>query len=70
MPALGWFYLFSSLIEHTQEMKAVAHFPEVLVDSFEPNGLFGEDFRDIEAFAPPLNLAIVTHLPDLDTGLG
>ena len=50
-------------------MKAVAYFPKVLVDSFKPDGLFGEDFRDIEELAPPLDLAVVTHLPDLDAGL-
>src|SRR5688572_1982650 len=50
-------------------MKAVTQFPLVVVDRFKSYWLFSQDFRDVDQFATPLDLTLVTHLPDCDSGL-
>src|SRR5881398_2425847 len=45
-------------------MKTVTQFPTVLVDRLEAHRLFSQDFREVEELAAPLDLAVVTHLPD------
>src|SRR5215831_1089356 len=45
-------------------MKAVTQFPLLVVDRFESHGLFSQDFREVEQVATPLNLTVMTHLPD------
>src|SRR6267143_667976 len=50
-------------------MKTVTQFPPVLVDRFESDGLFSQDFRKIKQLSSPLDLAVVTHLPDRDSRL-
>src|SRR4029077_3720593 len=50
-------------------MKTVTQFPLLLVDRFESDGLFSQDFRKVEQLPSPLDLAIVTHLPDRDSRL-
>src|SRR6266404_5109252 len=50
-------------------MKTVTQFPPLLVDRFESDGLFSQDFRKVEQLSAPLDLAVVTHLPDCDSRL-
>src|SRR5882762_9840334 len=50
-------------------MKTVTQFPPVLVDRFESDGLFSQDFRKIKQLSSPLDLAVATHLPDRDSRL-
>src|SRR6266550_171747 len=50
-------------------MKTVKQFPPLLVDRFESDGLFSQDFREVEQLSSPLDLAVVTHLPDRDSRL-
>src|SRR6267143_2483756 len=50
-------------------MKTVTQFPPVLVDRFESDGLFSQDFRKIKQLSSPLDLAVVSHLPDRDSRL-
>src|SRR6267378_2606988 len=69
MPALSWGNVFVSFIEYTQEMKTVTQFPLTIVDGFKSHGLFSQDFRDVEQLAAPLDLAVVSHLPDRNSRL-
>src|SRR2546421_2268682 len=50
-------------------MKTVTQFPPPLVDRFESDGLFSQDFREVEQLAAPLDLAVVTHLPNCNSRL-
>src|ERR1700704_6717197 len=50
-------------------MKTVTQFPPSLVDRFESDGLFSQDFREVEQLATPLDLAVLTNLPDCDSRL-
>src|SRR5438046_4959469 len=50
-------------------MKTVTQFPPVLVDGLEAHGFFSQDFREVEQLAAPLDLAIVSHLPDCNSRL-
>src|SRR5436190_5912905 len=50
-------------------MKTVTQFPPVLVDGLEAHGFFSQNFREVEQLAAPLDLAIVTHLPDCNSRL-
>src|SRR6202022_390516 len=50
-------------------MKTVTHFPPLVVDRFEADGLFSQDFGKVKQLATPLDLAVVTHLPDRDSRL-
>src|SRR6267143_5215714 len=50
-------------------MKTVTQFPPPLVDGLEAHGLFSQDFREVEQMAAPLDLAVVTHLPDCNSRL-
>src|SRR2546425_8486046 len=45
-------------------MKTVTQFPPLLVDRYESDGLFSQDFREVDQLSAPLDLAVVTHLPD------
>src|SRR6185503_460037 len=45
-------------------METVTQFPLLVVERFESDGLFSQDCRDVEQLAAPLDLAILTHLPD------
>src|SRR5882672_1580594 len=69
MPALSWGNVFVSFIEYTQEMKTVTQFPLTIVDGFKSHGLFSQDFREVEQLAAPLDLAVVSHLPDRNSRL-
>ena len=61
MPDFSWQYLFCSLIERTEQMKTITHFPFLFVDLFESQRLLGQDFRDVKEIAVPLDLAVVAH---------
>src|SRR5688500_10178858 len=50
-------------------MKTITQLPLVIVDRFKSYRLFSQDFRDIDQLATPFDLALVTHLPDRDSGL-
>src|SRR6266852_187931 len=50
-------------------MKTVTQFPPLLVDRFESDGLFSQDFRKVKQLSAPLDLAVVTYLPDCDSRL-
>src|SRR6266404_1880278 len=50
-------------------MKTVTQFPPPLIDGLEAHGLFSQDFREVEQMAAPLDLAVVTHLPDCNSRL-
>src|SRR6266566_5555322 len=50
-------------------MKTVTQFPALLIDRFESHGLFSQDFRKVEQLSAPLDLTVVTHLPDCDSRL-
>src|ERR1700716_1448040 len=50
-------------------MKTVTQFPALLIDRFESDGLFSQDFRKVEQLSSPLDLAVVTDLPDRDSRL-
>src|SRR5438270_410322 len=41
MPTCGRANVFGSFIEYSKEMKTVTQFPSVLVNRFDPHGLFG-----------------------------
>src|SRR5882762_6078984 len=69
MPACSWGNVFVSFIEYTEQMKTVTQFPPLLIDRFESHGLFSQDFREVEQLATPLDLAVVTDLPDRDSRL-
>src|SRR5436190_20836275 len=69
MPACSRANVFVPFIEYIKQMKAVTSFPPVLVDGLEAHVLFSQDFREVEQLATPLDLAVVTHLPDRDSRL-
>src|SRR5204863_2049425 len=48
MPTCGRANVFGSFIEYPKEMKTVTQFPSVLVNRFEPHGLFGQDFGEVK----------------------
>src|SRR4051812_34342988 len=50
-------------------MKTVTQFPLTIIDGFKSDGLFSQDFRDVEQLAAPLDLAVVSHLPDRNSRL-
>src|SRR6267143_2906047 len=50
-------------------MKTVTQFPPPLVDRFESDRLFSQDFREVEQLATPLDLAVLTYLSDCDSRL-
>src|SRR6266567_5022858 len=50
-------------------MKTVTQFPPLLIDRFESDGLFSQDFRKVKQLSAPLDLTVVTHLPDCDSRL-
>src|SRR6266566_1185619 len=50
-------------------MKTVMHFPLPLVDRFESDGLFSQDFRKVKQLSAPLDLAVMTHLSDCNSRL-
>ena len=62
MPAFRWRDLIRSLIEHTEQMKTVAHFPSIVIERFKSQGLLGQHLRDVDPFTAPLDLSVVAHL--------
>src|SRR6266566_5714919 len=50
-------------------MKTVTQFPAPLVDRFESDRLFCQDFRKVKQLSAPLDLAVVSHLSDYDSRL-
>jgi len=69
MPAFGRGNLFGSFIEYTEYVKTVTQLPVVLIHGLESHGLFCQDFRDVEKLAPPLDLAVMAHVPNGDSRL-
>src|SRR4051812_43299520 len=67
MPTCSRAKVFGSFIQDGKEMKTVTQFPLVLVNRFEPHGLFSQDFRKVKQLAAPLDFAILTHSPDSDS---
>ena len=47
-------------------MKTVTHFPSIVIERFKPDGLFGQQLRDVDPFPAPLDLPIVAHLSHRD----
>src|SRR5437879_7577680 len=69
MPTCGRANVFGSFIEYPKEMKTVTQFPSVLVNRFEPHGLFCQDFLEVKQLAAPLDFTVMTHSPDRDPRL-
>src|SRR5262245_24420289 len=69
VPAFGWGNLFRAFIEDTEYVKTVTQLPVVLIHGLESHGLFGQDFRDVEKLAPPLDLAVRAPVPNGDSRL-
>ena len=52
----------STFIENPQQMETKADFPLVGFDAVESDGLLGQDLRDINEMAVPLDFTVVAHL--------
>src|SRR5918993_1162127 len=50
-------------------MKTVTQFPLVVVDRFKSYWLFSQNFGNVDQFATPVDLGLVTHLSDRDSRL-
>ena len=64
MPTLNWYNPFGSFIDKPEQMKTVADFPLVIIDLLESKRLSSEDLGDVNEIAVPLDLAVVSHLPN------
>ena len=64
MPTLNWYNPFGSFIDKPEQMKTVADFPLVIIDLLESKRLSSEDLGDVNEIAVPLDLTVVSHLPN------
>ncbi len=62
MPAASRDDGLRTFIEYAKQMKTITDLPLLLPDLLQSNGLLGQDLREVNKMAVPLNLAVVTHL--------
>ncbi len=64
MPTFSWYNPFRWFIDKPEQMKTVADFPLAFIDLLESKRLSGQDLGDVNEIAVPLDLAVVSHLPN------